>query len=64
MRTLSIEIPDETAAKLERVAEERGVTVDELLREAVDATAGRSIDFSTAADVVLEKNAELYRRLS
>lgn len=64
MRTLSIDISDETAARLERAAQERGLSIDELLREAVNATATRAAEFSAAADDVLRKNSELYRRLS
>ena len=43
MRTLLVEIPDETAAQLERAAAERGLTVAELLRETLEA---RATDFS------------------
>lgn len=65
MRTISIDVPDETVANLERAAEERGVTVAQLVRETLDAKARElGDDFTSAAALVLAKNAELYRRLS
>ncbi len=65
MRTISVDVPDETAAQLERAAEDRGLTVGELVREALDEKAREwAADFDSAADLVLSKNAELYRRLS
>jgi predicted transcriptional regulator len=64
MKTFQIQVPDEIASKIERAAEERGISVDELLRASVAEKIERDSRFEHAVGRVLEKNAELYRRLS
>jgi hypothetical protein len=59
-----IELTDEQRQRLEDVARPLGVD-PEVLAQAVltDALARREEDFRRAAAFVLNKNAELYRRL-
>jgi predicted transcriptional regulator len=63
--TLSISLPDEAARRLEEAAKRLRVPVDDLAAAALrDFVAGPSADFQAAAQRVLEKNRELYRRLA
>jgi hypothetical protein len=64
MKTLEIQVPDEVASKIERAAEEKGVSLDELVRLSVEEKLARDEQFETAARYVLAKNAELYDRLA
>ncbi len=59
-----IELTDEQRKRLEDAARPLGVK-PEVLAQAVlnDALAARADDFGKAAAYVLNKNAELYRRL-
>ena len=53
------------AEKLRQATEQLGVSPSELARAAVtDLLAGRDDDFQQAAERVLRKNADLYRRLA
>lgn len=63
--SISIQIDDEQAARLEERARELGVDPRDLARAAVNDLLSRPADdFERAATRVLEKNRELYRRLS
>lgn len=64
MKTFEIHLPDEVAAKIERAAGEKGVSVEELVRSGVEEKLERDEQFEAAARHVLDKNAELYERLS
>ena len=64
MKTLEIHIPDEVAAKIEEAAQEKGVSIDDLVRVSVEEKLARDAQFDKAARAVLTKNAELYERLS
>ena len=64
MKVLELELTDDTAARLEQVACRQGVSVEDLLRLSVEEKLARDAEFERAAAVVLEKNAELYRRLA
>jgi predicted transcriptional regulator len=65
MKHIVIELPDEQALKLQEIAEQAGVTPEELLRAGVQEWLARPHgDFADAAAYVLAKNAELYRRLA
>jgi hypothetical protein len=64
MKILEIPVPDETALKIERAAQEKGVTIEELVRRSVEEKLTRDAQFENAAKYVLAKNAELYKRLS
>jgi hypothetical protein len=62
---VAFELPAAQAEKLRQEAERLGVSPDELARAAVaDLLAVRDEDFSVAAERVLRKNEDLYRRLA
>ena len=63
--TLRFDISDEKAEALEDAAQRLGISVEELLRASVDETLQKlDAEFERAAEQVLRKNAELYRRLA
>lgn len=64
MKTLEIHVPEDVAAKIEEAAEHKGVSLDELIRVSVEEKLARDAEFEHAARRVLDKNAELYERLS
>jgi antitoxin FitA len=65
MSSITIELPEERLQKLREMASELGVTPEELLRASVEDLLKRSDDeFKQAAEYVLKKNSELYRRLA
>lgn len=64
MKTLEITLSDEIAAKVEQAAQDRGVSVQDILQSSVVEKLEREAEFEAAAAHVLAKNAELYRRLS
>jgi hypothetical protein len=64
MSTVTFQIEDDKVQRLTEAARERGVEVDELLRQLADDFLARKAGFESAAKYVLEKNAELYRRLA
>jgi len=65
MTTMEIQLPDEVAAKLETTARKLGLSTADLLRISVEEKlATLDGDFNKAARYVLEKNAELYKRLA
>jgi predicted transcriptional regulator len=62
---LAVQLDDEQSRRLEQLARELGVDAGELAKAAVDDLLSRPADdFDRAARSVLEKNRELYRRLS
>ncbi|MGH9423022.1 MAG: ribbon-helix-helix protein, CopG family [Thermoanaerobaculia bacterium] len=61
--TIEIALPDEIASKLERAAQDRGVSVSELVFYCVIEKLERDSEFRSAADDVLRKNALLHERL-
>lgn len=63
-RTLEVHLPEEVASRLERAAIDRGISVDQLVQMSVEEKIERDAQFDAVASRVLEKNAELYRRLS
>lgn len=63
--SISFDLDDEQSKRLEARAEELGIDPRELARAAVNDLLTRPADdFERAAKLVLEKNRELYRRLS
>ena len=63
--SISFNLNDEHSKRLQQRASELGVDVQELARAAInDLLARPHEDFESAAKQVLEKNRELYRRLS
>ena len=62
---VTFELPPAQAEKLRQTADRLGISPSELARAAVSDSIGeRGVDFEHAAERVLRKNAELYRRLS
>ena len=65
MTTVSIPLPDDQVSELRLRADQAGIPLEEDLARCVGELLGRSADeFRQAAGRVLEKNAELYRRLA
>jgi antitoxin FitA len=65
MTRITIALPEEQALKLQELAQAAGTSPEELLRAGVEEWLSRpSRDFAEAANYVLQKNAELYRRLA
>jgi hypothetical protein len=64
VKTFEIDVPDELAVRLQRAAGEKGVPLDELLLASFEEKLARDEQFEAAADRVLAKNAELYKRLA
>ncbi len=65
MTDITITLPDERLAKLRERAAAYGVSAEELVRAGIDhLIGGPDEEFEKAADYVLKKNAELYRRLA
>lgn len=65
MTTITIELPNERIKKLQELALNLGVTMEELVRASVeDMLAQPEEQFRKAAEYVLKKNAELYKRLA
>ena len=64
MRTLTIDVSEETAARIEELARQRAISVAELVRGSVEEAIERDAEFEAATARVLAKNAELYERLS
>jgi hypothetical protein len=60
----TVQIDEELVAKLEQLAREKGVSLDELVRIAVEEKLARDEEFEAAASHVLAKNADLYERLA
>ena len=65
MSSITIILPDEQVLELRRMAENSGISVEDLAREGIESIMRqRNEKFRRAASHVLEKNAELYRRLA
>ncbi len=65
MSTLTVPLSDENLRQLQQLATEAKSTPEELIRACVEEWLKRSKpDFAAAANYVLRKNAELYRRLA
>ena len=65
MKMLEVQLPEQTALRLEKAAERLSVTPEELLVLSVEEKLAQLDDeFRRSADYVLEKNADLYGRLA
>ena len=65
MATLTISLSDEEMRRLEALGKREGLTVDQMVQLSVCEFIDQPDDaFHTAAKRVMEKNPELYRRLS
>ena len=65
MATLTIFFSDEEMWWLEALGKREGLTVEQMVHLAIHDFIGQPDDtFRAAAKLVMEKNADLYRRLS
>lgn len=64
MKTVALNLPDEVAMEAEKLASRKGLSLAEYLVLSVEEKLMRDENFEAAARYVLEKNAELYRRLA
>ena len=65
MRKLTIELSEEQAKVLSETAKRAGVAFEEMARELLaDSLDHPRMSFQQAAEYVLKKNKELYRRLA
>ena len=65
MNAITVTLSDERLLKLTKMADSLGITTEELVRLSVEDLLSRPDQaFEEAARKVLEKNAELYRRLA
>lgn len=63
--TLNLELNEQQARRLQEVARRLNVSVNDLARAAInDLLAKPDNDFEHAAERVLKKNTELYKRLA
>ena len=65
MVTLTISLSDEEMRRLEALGKREGLTVEQMVRLGIHDFIGQPNDmFRAVAKRVMEKNADLYRRLS
>jgi predicted transcriptional regulator len=65
MSTITITLSDERLLRLKELAKEVKLTPEDLVRASLEEWLSQpKEDFARAADYVLRKNAELYRRLA
>jgi len=65
MTTLVITLSDDRLSKLKEIATYLGVSPEDLVRASVEELVTRPEDaFERVVEYVLDKNAELYRRLA
>ncbi|WP_263788796.1 DNA-binding protein [Salinibacter grassmerensis] len=65
MKTLTIQLSDDTAGRLEALADQLGMSTEEVAQVSIDDQLKRlGRGYEEAAEEVLSKNAELYQRLS
>ena len=65
MTTVTVSLSDEEMRRLEELSKRKGLTVEQMVRLGIKDFIGQPDEsFRTTARRVMEKNAELYRRLS
>ena len=65
MTNVTISLSDEEMRRLEELSKREGLTVEQIARLSIHDFIGQPDDaFRAAAKRVMEKDAELYRRLS
>lgn len=65
MTTLTVTLPDTQLSELKEAAKKLGVSVEDLIRVSIDELLSKpDTEFDDAVSYVLQKNAELYRRLA
>jgi hypothetical protein len=63
--SITVDLRPEQFARLQSIADRLGVSVESLARSSLeDLLAGPDDNFERAAEYVLKKNDELYRRLA
>ena len=63
--TVTVSLSDEEMRRLEELSKREGLTVEQMVRLGINDFIGQPDEsFRTAARRVMEKNSELYRRLS
>lgn len=62
--TLTIDLGKERYEQLAELARQHGLSAEEFARREIDMMLDRQAAFDRAAEYVLKKNAELYRRLA
>lgn len=65
MSSLTINLQDEQIARLQEIANRLGISIEDLARISIEELlAAPDEKFGQAADYVLKKNEDLYRRLA
>ncbi len=65
MTTMTITLPDDRARELKETARRLNVSPEDLVRVSIEELLTRPEEtFQRAVDYVLEKNADLYKRLA
>jgi predicted transcriptional regulator len=65
MSSITVNLPEEHLSRLKEIADRLGVAPEALARMSIEELLARPKEsFERAADYVLKKNAELYRRLA
>ena len=65
MSTLTITLSEDRFAKLQEIAHRFNIKAEDLARVSIEELLTRTEDsFQRAAEYVLQKNADLYRRLA
>ena len=65
MKVLELQLPEQTASKLQEAAERLSVSPEQLSILSIEEKLAQLEDeFHHSAESVLDKNADLYRRLS
>ena len=65
MTSLTISLPDEIIAQLNELAQKHNISTEELIRASVQELVSTPEEqFESSLDYLLEKNAELYKRLA
>lgn len=65
MRVLELQLPEQTASKLQQAAERLNVSPEQLSILSIEEKLAQLEDeFRRSTEYILRKNADLYRRLS
>jgi predicted transcriptional regulator len=65
MKTLEVQLPEQTLSKLKEVAERLRISPEALLVLSLEEKLAQlDVEFQQASDYVLAKNSELYKRLA
>ncbi len=65
INSLTIQIPDKKLQQLQQLAKEKGITTEELIETKINEWLTHNAqEFSEVANYIVNKNAELYKRLA